>query len=265
MTTEPLFSIRNPWFAGSLAGLVVIALVSALIGFVWLPYAQGGTTFDGLWNAICRAAGAPGAVAGPGTTAESKPKPGSSDVIVVPRMISTDSISAGRGGSLALRCTMCHGTRGMSDANTPNLAGQNAESVYKQLRDFQSGHRGSEIMAPHARNLSDQEMRDLAAYYANLPRLTPPLSLIEQLSAPRIVQVGAPMRNIAPCASCHGDSDLKTASPILDGQPAAYIRAQLQAFVNGSRKNDIHGQMRNIARQMTAQEVEIVARYYAQR
>jgi cytochrome c553 len=133
------------------------------------------------------------------------------------------------------------------------------------LRDFQSRRRGSEIMAPHARNLSDQDMRDLAAYYAYLPRMRPPASLIEQLKAPRIVQIGAPMRNIAPCASCHGDSDLKTATPLLEGEPEAYIRAQLKAFADGSRKNDIHGQMRNIARQMTPEEIEIVARYYSRR
>jgi cytochrome c553 len=262
MKSEHPLSIHNPWFVRSIAGVLVIALLAALVGFVWVPYAQGGKTIEGLWDAICRAAGAPGGTA---VAEESATRTASSDVIVLPRMIQVDTLSIGRGGTLALRCTMCHGARGMSEANTPNLAGQNAEGTYKQLRDFQSRRRGSEIMAPHARNLSDQDMRDLAAYYAYLPRMRPPASLIEQLQAPRIVQIGAPMRNIAPCASCHGGSDLKTASPLLDGEPAAYIRAQLQAFADGSRKNDIHGQMRNIARQMTPEEIDIVAEYYSQR
>lgn len=244
MNEEGLFSLRNPWFVGAVSVVVAIALLSALVGFVWVPYAHGGKTIEGLWDAICRAAGAPGGtVSAPSGIA----REGSSDVIVVPRMIAADNISVGHGAALALRCTMCHGARGMSQANTPNLAGQDADSIYKQLRDFQSGHRGSEIMAPHTRNLSDQDMRDLAAYYAYLPRLVPPPNLVEQLKAPRIVQIGAPMRNIAPCVSCHGGSDLKTASPLLDGEPEAYIRAQLQAFAQGHRNNDIGGQMRNRA------------------
>ena len=267
MNAEPLFSWRNPWFAASVAGLVGIALVSALVGFVWVPYVQegkqAGKAGGGLWDAICRAAGAPGAAE---SLRDQMPSPANpSDVIVVPRMVAADSVSVGRGGTLALRCTMCHGARGMSGANTPNLAGQNAEGTYKQLRDFQSRHRGSEIMAPHVRNLSDQDMRDLDAYYASLPLTTPPPTLTEQLKAPSLVQIGSPMRNIAPCASCHGGSELKTAAPLLDGEPLAYIRSQLQAYASGARRNDINQQMRNIARQMTPEEIETVASYYARR
>jgi cytochrome c553 len=260
---ERLFSLKNPWFVWSVGGVVAIALVSALIGFVWVPYSQGPKTIAGLWDAICTAAGAPGARSASAESGVAKII--SSDVIVVPRMISTDRISVGRGATLALRCTMCHGARGMSGANIPNLAGQNAEAIYKQLRDLQSGHRTSVIMAPHVQNLSDQDMRDLAAYYAYLPRVTPPPTLVEQLHAPVLVQIGAPMRNIAPCAACHGGSAQKTASPALDGEPELYIRTQLQAFANGSRRNDINGQMRNVARQMTTEEIAQAARYYSQR
>jgi cytochrome c553 len=262
MRDERLFSAANPWTRAAVGGVLAILIVSVLVGFLWVPYAQGGKTVAGLWDAICRAAGAPGARE---TAPAREAKLASSDVIMVPQMISADSTSVGRGATLALRCTMCHGARGMSDANTPNLAGQNAESIYKQLRDLQSGHRESAIMAPHARNLSDQDMRDLAAYYAYLPRLRPPPGLLEQLRAPRLVQVGAPMRNIAPCASCHGGSDRKTASPTLEGEPENYIRAQLRAFAGGTRRNDINAQMRSVARQMTPEEIDTVAKYYSQR
>jgi len=67
------------------------------------------------------------------------------------------------------------------------------------------------------------------------------------------------MHNIPPCASCHGGSDLKTASPLLDGERVSYIRDQLHAFANGARKNDIHAQMRNVACGMTPEEIETVA------
>ncbi len=171
-------------------------------------------------------------------------------------------ISIGRGATLALRCTMCHGDRGVSEANSPNLAGQYPAVIYKELVDFQSGARVSAVMSPMARNLSDQDMRDLAAYYAYLPR--PVLARgVAQAQAPDIVLTGAPMRNIPPCASCHGGIDNKVGSPWLDGLPQAYLKSQLQAFASGARHNDISGQMRNVARQMTAQEIDAAARYYA--
>lgn len=263
MSSERLFSLKNPWFTVSVGAVIVLLLVSMLVGFVWMPYVNSDGTASGWWDAICRAAGAPGdsaQIIEPGSG-----KVSASDVIVVPHMIAADNIAIGRGATLALRCTMCHGARGMSNADTPNLAGQNAAAIYKQLRDLQSGHRQSEIMAPHVRNLSDQDMRDLAAYYAYLPRQTPPPNLVALLQAPKLVQIGAPMRNIAPCASCHGGSDSKVASPFLDGEPKAYITAQLQAFRNGTRGNDTNGQMRNVARQMTPAEIEQVADYYSRR
>jgi cytochrome c553 len=263
MSTERLFSLKNPWFVYSVVGVAAIALIAGLIGFVWVPYRQGNRTIAGLWDAICRAAGVPVATQAE-TDREGKPLR-ASEVIVTPQMISSDSLSIGRGATLAMRCTMCHGARGMSGADTPNLAGQYPEAIYKQLRDFKSGHRKSELMAPHVRDLSDQDMRDLSAYYAYLPRVAPPPDLAEQMKAPAIVQIGAPMRNIAPCVSCHGGSDYKNTSPLLEGASASYIREQLQAFANGTRSNDIHGQMRNIARQMTPEEIETVARYYSRR
>lgn len=80
---------------------------------------------------------------------------------------------------------------------------------------------------------------------------------------PPIVATGSPMRNIAPCASCHGAADHKTGAPWLEGEPLAHIRAQLQAFAAGDRHNDINEQMRNVARQMTPDEMEVAARYYS--
>jgi cytochrome c553 len=73
------------------------------------------------------------------------------------------------------------------------------------------------------------------------------------------------MRNVAACSSCHGTTDAKLGTPWLDGQSAVYLKAQLQAFASGTRRNDISEQMRNIARQMTAAEIEEAAQYYAAR
>jgi cytochrome c553 len=113
-----------------------------------------------------------------------------------------------------------------------------------------------------ALNLSDQDMRDLAAYYASLPRPSSAQGL-DLADAPGIVAHGAPLRNIPACAACHGGIDNKAGSPWLEGLPAAYSQAQLQAFASGARHNDISGQMRNIARNMTPDEMVAAATYYA--
>jgi len=257
---ERLFSLRNKWFTWSVGLTVGTAAVSILIGFVWLPSAKKDPQFSGLWNAICSAAGVPrqwGEVQTPVAPTEKL-----STVVLTPdTFVATNSLSIGRGATLSLRCTMCHGPQGLSYANSPNLAGQYESVIYKQLRDFQSGARVNAVMSPMARNLSDQDMKDLAAYYASLPRLrigragAPPM--------PEIVASGAPMRNIPPCAACHGPANGKPGAPWLEGEPEVYIRAQLLAFASGDRHNDTSEQMRNVARQMTPDEIDAAARFYS--
>src|SRR5204862_821067 len=106
---------------------------------------------------------------------------------------------------------------------------------------------------------SDADMRDLAVYYAYLPRPSDPLS---GEAPPRIVANGAPMRGVAPCGACHGDLESKAGAGWLGGQPAVYLRAQLEAFATGARRNDISEQMRNVARRMTPEEIDVASRFY---
>ncbi|MFP6559070.1 cytochrome c [Paraburkholderia sp. B3] len=261
MNEERLFSWRNPWFRASVGGTAAVFVFSVAVGFVWLPSAQPDAQFQGIWNAICSAAGVPQSWLAGGTPVA--PKVQLSKVAVTPQMLDgATPLSIGRGATLALRCTMCHGERGVSGANTPNLAGQNALVIYKQLQDFQSGARQNAVMSPMAANLSDQDMRDLAAYYASLPG--PRLPHGPDLGdAPGIVAQGAPLRNIPACAVCHGGIDTKAGSPRLDGLPSVYTQAQLQAFASGARHNDISGQMRNIAQNMTPEEMAEAASWYA--
>lgn len=68
-------------------------------------------------------------------------------------------------------CASCHGVDGVSaNARWPNLAGQNDLYLIKQLNAFRDGDRKDAYMTPMARPLTDQDVRDLAAYYASLPR-----------------------------------------------------------------------------------------------
>src|SRR6185312_10400001 len=176
MSDEPLYSLRNPWFSASVGVTAVIAVLAALAGLIWLPLAQPNLKLSGIWDAICSAAGVPRATT---QAASIQPDFKTSHVVVTSEMLTKPSqVSIGRGATLAQRCAICHGPQGVSDANSPNLAGQFAAVTY-------------------------QDMLDVAAYYSYLPRV-PSSHADAKIPAPLIVTTGAPMRNIAPCGSCHG-------------------------------------------------------------
>jgi len=80
---------------------------------------------------------------------------------------------------------------------------------------------------------------------------------------PALVRVGAPLRNVAPCISCHGGVDQKLGTPWIEGMPKDYLVGQLQAFRAGKRRNDSHAQMRSIALSMTDAEIQEVSTFYA--
>jgi cytochrome c553 len=258
MSTDRLFSWKNPWFAASVGIAGAMAVLSLIVGFVVLPYATTGSQLASFWDAICSAAGVPRPTA---TSETAKPDFTTSNVVMSSQMFAPDPRSVGRGATLAMQCAICHGSNRQGQVDTPNLEGQPAAAVYKQLRDFKAAARTNTIMSPFAVRLSEQDMLDLAAYYAYLPRQPGPHP-DSAVAAPRIVARGAPMRNIPACSSCHGATDAKLGTPWLDGQSALYIKAQLQAFAAGGRRNDISEQMRNIARRMTAAEIEEAAHYY---
>jgi cytochrome c553 len=263
MNEATVWSWRNPWLRRSVVSLAVFVVVSVGVGFVWLPSAASDFGSQGLWASICRAAGVPTAWGGD----ESRNIAGAktTSVVLERSMAATGTAdSVGRGATLALSCTMCHGAQGASVSDAPNLAGQYPEVVIKQLHDFQGGQRPSAIMQALARGLSDKDIADLAAYYAWLPKArNTPTTYADAL--PALVRVGSPMRNVAPCISCHGSVDQKLGAPWLEGMPKAYLVAQLANFQSGVRRNDSHAQMRNMARTLSAQEMSDVADFYARR
>ena len=260
MNPERIVSLRNKWFTYSVGLTAGVAVVSIVVGFIWLPSAHPDAGAFGVWYTICRAAGV--IRVPPIHEQVVQPTYITTPVEITPRMLrhaSTESI--GHGATLALRCAMCHSVRRLSQADTPNLAGQSGAVIYKELVDFKTGARASAIMQPLVANLSDAEMQDLAGYYAYLPR--PRLDRSSADGAPRIVVDGAPMRGIAPCGACHRGPGAKAGAPWLEGQPEVYLRAQLGGFASGARHNDIDEQMRNVAREMTQQEIDSVSRYFA--
>ena len=263
MSEKHVYAWSNPWFRWSMGSLAVLTVLSILVGFIWLPSKHPDFTGQGIWDAICRAAGVPQSWTS--ASANSRDDPISTNVVLERRMARlTASDAVGRGATLALNCTMCHGASGMSRSDAPNLSGQYPEVVIKQLRDYKSGKRRNALMESLAQTLSEQDIEDLAAYYAFLPKArTAPTTYDETL--PALVRVGDPLSNIAPCISCHGGVDQKFGAPWIEGMPKAYLVDQLRAFKSGTRQNDSQAQMRNMARPMTEQQIDEVADFYARK
>jgi len=238
-------------------GLVAVAAFA--IGFMWLPSLQAGAQ-GGLWDAICRAAGIY-RTAGP--TFQTTPASEVPTTVVwnVEIRRKASSGDAQRGSALAAGCAGCHGSKGISPADAfPNLAGLPADVMYKQLDDYRTGKRQNPIMQGIAAALGEQQIADLAAHFAALAAERSGADA----SAPVLVEVGSPLRSIAPCAACHGPLGRKEGAPPLHGQKRAYLKAQLDAFATGARHNDINQQMREVARALTASERDALAEWYGE-
>lgn len=171
----------------------------------------------------------------------------------------------GRG---ATACQTCHGKRGMgnADAGYPYLAGLPAAYIENQLNAFKTGRRKNSVMKPMASALSKKEMSTVAAYYANLdnPLLDNPA---DQSTAagnpPDLLQNGKWQAGMPACYSCHGPKGhgIPPHFPPLAGQPYDYLKNQLIAWKQGKRVNDPVKLMQSVARALTREEIDMLARY----
>jgi cytochrome c553 len=171
-----------------------------------------------------------------------------------------------RGEELARKCSRCHGEKGVSeDPVDVNIAGLRASYIYKQLRDYKDGKRASKDMIRRVRRLDDQQMADLAVWYASLePGQVAP----DRTAEPEILQLirkGDPQRMIKACNSCHGPYNRggQFDNPSLVGQHAEYVVTTLTEFRDGDRTNDIYSRMRTIAGLLSDEEIEALAVYFA--
>ena len=160
-------------------------------------------------------------------------------------------------------CAACHGADGNSAITlNPKLAGQHPEYLEKQLTEFKSGKRANAVMSGMAAGLSEQEIKDIAAYFAakkmNLAQATKngAGSLGEKIYRGGIAATGVPA-----CASCHSPNGagLPKQFPRLSAQHADYTLAQMKAFRSGERANA--PMMMAIAAKMTDAEMAAVADY----
>ena len=170
-----------------------------------------------------------------------------------------------KGQATAQVCSACHtvdGSRG-SPAN-PILAGQHPEYLVKQLQEFKAGKRKNAIMAGFATTLSDDDMRNVAAFYAG-KTAKPGAAKDKDLAAlgEKIYRGGIGDRNIPACAGCHSPTGagIPAQYPRVGGQHADYTEAQLVAFRVGARGNS--AQMSAIAAKMNDREIKAVSDYIA--
>jgi cytochrome c553 len=162
-------------------------------------------------------------------------------------------------------CIACHGAAGASAiAQNPKLAGQHEAYIYKQLSNFKGPDRKNPIMTPYALKLSDDEMKNIAAYLDKQPAkggAAKNKATIEL--GKQIYRAGLAEKNVPACASCHGPTGAGIPAQFarLGGQHQEYTVAQLMNFRNGTRKNSI--QMTTIAKRLSDDEMQAVSDYIA--
>lgn len=172
-------------------------------------------------------------------------------------------VDAGREKSAA--CAACHGTDGNSaSAEWPKLAGQHAGYTAKQLRDYRSGARANDIMLGMSAGLSDEDIADLAAFYAAQTiefGIADPELVLE---GEALYRGGDSIRGIPACSGCHGPDGRGNSAanfPWLAGQHAEYTAEQLALYRTMVRNNDPNAMMRGVAANMTDQQIRAVAEF----
>lgn len=162
-------------------------------------------------------------------------------------------------------CAACHGADGNSGAPVnPKLAQQHPEYLLKQLQEFKSGKRNNAVMKGFASTLSDDDMRNIA-YWAAAKPVKAGFAKDKELVAlgEKIYRGGISDRQIPACASCHSPTGagLPAQYPRLSGQHAEYTSAQLTAFRDGVRKNNL--QMSQVSAKLNDREIKAVSDYVA--
>ncbi|NRP14829.1 MULTISPECIES: cytochrome c [unclassified Marinobacterium] len=177
----------------------------------------------------------------------------------------TGDISRGKALNDSMMCSSCHGKEGLPPTNRwPAVAGQLESYTYKMLLDYQSGARSEDnranIMTAVADLMSEQDMSDIAAYYASLPAPT-----LAQQSAPALVTEGDKDRLITACASCHGLSGQGgiKGTPAIAGQTAETLKRALEMYRSGDRDSDLYSVMRQASQRLTSSEIDSLANYYS--
>jgi cytochrome c553 len=197
---------------------------------------------------------------------------------VISNAMAAGDVDAGKNKSAA--CAACHGVTGHNASpNFPNLAGQHADYIVKQLKAFKDGDRKDAMMAPMVANLSAQDMADLGAYFASQDRngetaaqdsngndsavvAVAEAHIPDALAGKGLYELGDASRNIGACIGCHGKEGNSEVLiyPNLAKQHSAYIEKQLGDFKSKARIDVV---MNQFAGAMTANDIADMGAYFA--
>jgi cytochrome c553 len=194
------------------------------------------------------------------------------------------NISAGK--EKAAACVSCHGEHGNSMVSTfPKLAQQHSSYLIKQLQAFKSGARKNPMMSSIAMGLSDEDMVDIAAYYAEQEVSVNQLPVLDDDDEDQkpvtangekktdaiqaIIAQGSDLyrngdltREVSACIACHGpfgEGNKPAGYPLLKSQHADYLIKTLTDFKTDLRSNNPENIMHMIAKKMTDEEIKAVS------
>jgi cytochrome c553 len=166
-------------------------------------------------------------------------------------------------------CVACHNADGNSTVPAwPKIAGQPEKYFIEQLKAFKKGEQGPRFdanMYAITQALTDQDIADLAAYFASQKATIGTTKQEWLVWGEKIYRGGNAKTGVPACGpSCHGmrgEGNAPAGFPRLSGQHPDYMIEQLKRFKNGTRSDDPNGIMRDIAKQMTEEEIQAVSNY----
>jgi cytochrome c553 len=260
-------ALDRPWRIWASVIIVSVLAFSVLFGFIVIPVVQGRSAGIDPFTAICRAIGiAAGSPAVRQPTSDAKAQP-TTNVAWSTGLLSKLSQPTPASAAVAVGCAGCHGERGIApNRQYPDLAGQSAVAIYKQLHDFKSGSRINPIMSAMVQPLSEEQIVDVSAYFAADARriVEPSSAYAPEEDVVRLVERGDPARGLPACNACHGsNSGGPIETPALSRQSNEYVASQLRAFKSGARRNDIYTRMRSVAAKLTEREIDALADFYS--
>jgi cytochrome c553 len=182
---------------------------------------------------------------------------------------------AAAGATKSAVCTACHGLNGNSvNPEWPVIAGQNAIYTHDQVVRIKNGARIAPLMQPMVQNLTDQDIADLAAFYAKQTPTGNEADPSYWKAGQKLYRSGDAARGIPACTSCHGPVGRGVPAsgyPALQAQHAVYTIKQLDGYVTGTRyAKDAAGKpqsgpnaaiMETIAARLTAEDRRNLASY----
>lgn len=176
--------------------------------------------------------------------------------------------NAEAGATKAAACAACHGPAGASaNPEWPKLAGQSSRYIVEQLKNFKDNKRVNPLMNAQAAALSEQDMKDIAAYYA-VQKPAPGVGSADAVKqVQNLYRAGDASRGLPACAACHGPTGAgvgPAAYPRIGGQHSVYVAKTLRVYRDASKTTLPEGNfksMASVAAKLSDQEIEALASY----